>query len=291
VVGALVLLGHVSLRVGVAYALAYAPNGGGIAEHASPAPNADLQAVPIRVPVGPPTATLSVWMATPADAQSVRGTIVLLHGIRLDHRAMRGFASDFVSRGYRVLLLDLRGHGSSTGTHLGYGPLEARDVSQVLDSVGARHPLGRVFVLGHSYGGAVALNVAANDPRVEGVVAVSAFASLDRVVDDYERAYVPELEPWIPKSWLRAGMNDAAFLGGFDPASSPERAVSRSKTPLLLIHGMADTQIPPDHARSLARAALGEVKLLLLADETHDSVIFGARPDVSRHVLDWLELR
>jgi pimeloyl-ACP methyl ester carboxylesterase len=287
VLGCVILFAHAALRVGVAWALAYAPNGGGIGgtSRADPGPAEEAE---LRVVVGPPEATIAAYLRSPPTEGEVRGTIVLLHGIRLDHRALAGFAEDFAAHGYRAVLVDLRGHGASSGTHLTYGELEAGDVSRVLDVLGARMRLGPVFVFGHSYGGAVALHVAANDARVMGVVAVSTFASVRRVVSDYERAYLPGFEPWIPDSWLDDAVSDAASLADFDPEHSPERAAARIRAPLLLLHGGADTQVPPAHARILA-AAGNSAKLVLLPGETHDSVIARARPIVAANALSWFD--
>lgn len=270
----------------MAYALAYTPNGGGIGPSTPFRADTPPRAIDIRVAVGPPAATIAGWVLSPSDERDVRGTIVLLHGIRMDRLALLGFAREFVDHGYRSVLIDVRGHGESTGTHLTYGTVEARDVSQVLDAVETRFGRTPTFVFGHSYGGAVALHVAATDARVHAVVAVSAFASVRRVVTDYERKYVPALEPWIPESWLSAAVNDAADLAEFDPEQSPESAAARIRVPLLLIHGTGDTQVPPSHAQELAFAARDHAELLLLPGDTHDSVIAGSRSIVARRALE-----
>lgn len=284
--GFAILLAHVSFRASVAYALAYSPNGGGIGAARAFQADAPPRAIDIRVTVGPPAATIAGWVLSPTAEREVRGTIVLLHGIRMDRRALLGFAQEFADRGYRSVLLDLRGHGESTGNHLTYGTVEARDVSQVLDAVEARYGRTPAFVFGHSYGGAVALHVAATDARVQAVVTVSAFADLRRVVSDYERKYVPELEPWIPESWLSAAVNDAAELAEFDPEQSPANAAARIRVPLLLIHGTGDTQVPTSHARELAFAAHDRAELLLLPGDTHDSIVAGSRSVVAQRALE-----
>lgn len=286
VLGFAILFAHVSFRASVAYALAYSPNGGGIGASGPFRADTPPRALEIRVDVGPPNARIAGWVLVPPEEQEVRGTIVLLHGIRMDRRALLGFAQEFADRGYRSVLLDLRGHGESTGTHLTYGTVEARDVSQVLDTVETRYGRTPTFLFGHSYGGAVALHVAASDARVLGVVSVSAFASVRSVVNDYERRYVPELEPWIPESWLSAAVNDAAELAEFDPEQSPESAAARIRVPLLLIHGTRDTQVPPSHARALAFAARAPTELVLLPGDTHDSVISGSRSVVAHRALE-----
>ena len=52
--------------------------------------------------------------------------------------------------GYRAVLVDLRGHGRSTGKYLTYGVQEAQDISQVIDALEQQQLIaGEIGVLGH----------------------------------------------------------------------------------------------------------------------------------------------
>ena len=251
------LLIHVVFRASVAYAIAYAPNGGGL-ERAHPElgpPPAGARAVSVAAG----DATIAAWVLAPP---SPRATVVLLHGLRLDRRSLLPFAEKRHAAGYRAVLLDLPGHGESTGTHLGYGAPEARDVSQLLDAL---HVAGPVGVFGYSYGGAVALHLAARDPRVHAVLTVSTFATPRRAVSDYERRYFPA---WVPDRWVDDALGDAAWIGAFDPDVTP----TPSRASVVLMHGGADTQISPDNARTLARAVPG-ARLVVLPGQSHASML------------------
>ena len=115
-------------------------------------------------PVGPPTATLSVSIIEPKGGVPPRGTILVLHGIYARSITMLPQARALAYAGYRVALVDLRGHGRSTGDYLTYGVREARDVSQVIDAIeGQQLIAGRIGVLGISYWNSVVLQQAAPD--------------------------------------------------------------------------------------------------------------------------------
>ncbi len=77
--------------------------------------------------------------------------LVLVHGITESRRTWDPLVDRFGERGYRVIGLDLRGHGES-GLAAAYdlGSMAA-DVGAVLGAVGADRPL----LVGHSLGGAV----------------------------------------------------------------------------------------------------------------------------------------
>jgi len=99
--------------------------------------------------------------------------VVFVHGLPLDNLSsyFMTLAPD-VSKHARVLLYDLRGHGKSEQPPSGYtGEDMAADLAGILDALGE----ARVIVVGHSFGGYVALRYAADYPdRVRGLVLLDA---------------------------------------------------------------------------------------------------------------------
>jgi pimeloyl-ACP methyl ester carboxylesterase len=96
--------------------------------------------------------------------------VVLLHGLLMDARLNRGAARKLAGRGYRVVLLDLLGHGASDKpVHAAEYRLDvyAEQVVGLLDHVRA----DRAVVGGLSLGANVSLQVAAHHPeRVRGLI-------------------------------------------------------------------------------------------------------------------------
>ena len=76
-----------------------------------------------------------------------------------------------------MLAYDSRAHGESGGDACTYGFYEKKDLSRAIDRLGG----GPVLAFGISLGAAVALQSAADDPRIARVVAVSAFSDLRTV--------------------------------------------------------------------------------------------------------------
>ncbi|MCE7982642.1 MAG: alpha/beta hydrolase [Caldilinea sp. CFX5] len=91
---------------------------------------------------------LHYWISGPATGPLV----VFVHGATLDHRSFDAQLPPLVEAGYRVLTLDLRGHGASKpiGAEFTIGVL-AEDLLTILDQVGA----DQVALVGHSFGGYV----------------------------------------------------------------------------------------------------------------------------------------
>ena len=134
------------------------------------------------VKVGPPDATLSVSVVEPrGKSPSPRGTILVLHGILARSATMLPAAGALADSGYRAVLVDLRGHGRSTGEYMTFGLQEAKDLSQVIDALEQRGLVaGNVGVYGISYGATTSIHLAAVDCRVRAVVAVEPFATARR---------------------------------------------------------------------------------------------------------------
>lgn len=247
----------------------------------------------LRIEVGPPPATLSAWILDPKSEERAapRGTILLLHGIRDGKRSMLGLARTFAAAGWRAVALDLRGHGRSSGEWLTFGVTESSDLSKVADALEVRGLVaGGVGAFGHSYGGAVAIQWAAVDPRVKAVVAVAAFTSLREVVPRYLRRYLPLVGASISRARIDEVIERAGSLAGFDPsAASPLEAIARTRAPVLLVHGRDDRKIPCRHSEALHAAAGDRGRLILLDREGHDSIARDRTGLVARESAAWFE--
>jgi len=188
------------------------------------------------------------------DAKGVcRGTVLVMHGIRDQKTSMLGLAQELSSAGFRAVLIDLRGHGASTGKFLTYGFRDRFDQKMVIDQLTKVYgALGPVGIYGPSYGGAVALQTAALDSRIKAVVTVATFASLPAILPNYARRSTGLMPPqWFISSLLKR----AGRFAGFDPyATCNSRAIQRTRAHVLLIHGLADEHIYPDNSRQLFKA-------------------------------------
>jgi pimeloyl-ACP methyl ester carboxylesterase len=96
--------------------------------------------------------------------------LVFMHGILMDSNMNRRLAADLADRGFRVVLLDLPGHGlSDKPKRASFHRMDtyARHVVNLLDHLG----IDRAVIGGVSLGGNVSLLVAAQAPeRVQGLV-------------------------------------------------------------------------------------------------------------------------
>jgi len=217
--------------------------------------------------------TLRGWRCTTAVPR--RGTIVYLHGVADNRGSASGIIQRFLQRGFDVVAYDSRAHGDSGGDACTYGFFEKQDLRRVVDTVA-----GPILLIGSSLGGAVALQEAADDPRVRAVVAAETFSDLRTVATDRASGYFPG--PIIDRAFAVAEMQGQFHVD----AVSPERAASRITAPVLLIHGDADVDTPPAHSERVYAALRGPKRLILVPGARHNGSL---TPPVWREVENWLD--
>jgi pimeloyl-ACP methyl ester carboxylesterase len=163
--------------------------------------------------------------------------VLLVHGMRCDHRHMAPLF-DHLRETRRVVSVDLRGHGASDAPADGYtNEVMAGDLLWLCEQLGIRRPIA----IGHSFGGSLALHIAAAHPD-----ALRGLVLLD--------------------SGVRTTAEKEAELGRVIAEASPadsqaffvERLFGRDDDPALQaqIVDVMGTSVPDHAARALGRAVL-----------------------------------
>ncbi|MBX3584526.1 MAG: alpha/beta hydrolase [Rhizobiaceae bacterium] len=142
--------------------------------------------------------------------------IVLVHGWCCDRSFFHPQVEYFSNAGYRILAVDLRGHGESDAPPGSYGmQVFADDVAWSAREIGVKDPV----IVGHSMGGVVAFDVAARYPDlISGVVmidssVVRSIAAL-RAIDGLCDALAGPDRVRIAREYV----HNALFIATDDPA-------------------------------------------------------------------------
>lgn len=97
------------------------------------------------------------------------GILVCIHGFSLSSRAFSRFAQVMAPRGFMVITINMRGFGTNLFSK-GFDRFDpwacVDDIRLVLGALRRDNPGVPVFLLGESSGGAVAISVAAKDPKL-----------------------------------------------------------------------------------------------------------------------------
>jgi pimeloyl-ACP methyl ester carboxylesterase len=207
-----------------------------------------------------------------------------LHGYGLAQFAMAPWALRLAQEGWRCVLVDLRGHGKSTGRRVFFGVQETHDLSQLLDELARqRRLIEPVASIGESFGAALSLRWKAADPRVQMAVAIAPYASLSNALLNICHDYAG----WVPQAILRAGLKKVPDVLKVPPAELDTTTVlTRQPVTALFIAGAEDSIAPVTDVKQLYSLAPGS-ELVVVPDATHEAVTYFF-DDLVPPILKWL---
>jgi pimeloyl-ACP methyl ester carboxylesterase len=225
------------------------------------------------------TGKTNIWTAAP------HGTVILLHGYGLAQFSMTPWALRLAEEGWRCVLVDLRGHGKSTGKRIYFGIQEVHDLSQLLDQMALDGRLKKpVAVVGESYGAVMALRWKMVEPRVGPVVAIAPYANLSNAVMNLRQEYAA----WLPKTLVKSGLNQLpVVLGVAANELDTTTEMTRSQVGALFVAGGEDEIMPKADVEQLYKLAAQRSKLIIVPDATHETVTY-YMGDLAPPVLTWL---
>lgn len=205
------------------------------------------------------------WPAQRADAPA----ILYLHGVRWNLTGQLFRIEQLHAMGYSVLAVDYRGFGQSRGDL----PSEAtvyEDAQVAWERFAQLQPdRNKRLIFGHSLGGAVAVELAAELSRqaqkdgspsaARGLILESTFTSLGDVA-----AVVADTA--LPVRWLLSQKFDSIDK------------IDQVGMPVLLVHGQDDRYVPPRFSQQLYEAAQQPKTLLLVPGASHNNSMSLAGP-------------
>ncbi|MBR5390112.1 MAG: alpha/beta fold hydrolase [Clostridia bacterium] len=210
-----------------------------------------------------------------------RGTVILCHGYHSSGAADFSCAMrPLFARGFQLLVIDQRAHLKSGGKWLTMGVKERRDVQSWADWVarqfGPEHP---IVLEGMSMGAATVL-MTADLPlpaSVRCIVADCGYTSPRAIFTAVigSRFPFPQLLLWGASPMCR-------LVAGFSIDGADARiSLARTKLPVLLIHGEADTFVPCAMSRENYAAAVGEKTLITVPGAAHGMSYLVDEPKVT----------
>lgn len=249
-----------------------------------------------------------------APTGTVRGRVAVVHGFG-EHGGRYGeLAHAFAAQGLEVHIVDLRGHGLSSGVRA-----LVRDVAETLNDVTTvlerlRASGGPVLGFGHSFGGALMVRAAQVRPDLVDAVAVTG-PYLKTALDDPPWLFgvvnvVSRVLPLvrgrpidasvvssIPAEVRRYRDDPLVDVGGVRLASVRElhalgprvlADAERLVTPTLIAHGGADRLSSPHGSRELRDSAgADDVTLIEVPGNEHDLLHDVASEQVLGTIVTW----
>jgi pimeloyl-ACP methyl ester carboxylesterase len=207
-------------------------------------------------------------------AATRRGTLVYLYGVGSNRTAGTGVIERFTARGFDVVAYDSRAHGESDGDICTYGYFEKQDLHRIIDTLEA----GPIVLLGSSMGAAIALQEAADDPRVSVVVAAEAYSDLRTVA--VERAPFILSDSTIEKAFRIAERRGNFIINDVDVV----KAARRISVPVLVIHGAADQDTVPSHSERIHAALSARKRYIPVPAARHNESLNRVWKDIEQWI-------
>jgi alpha-beta hydrolase superfamily lysophospholipase len=199
---------------------------------------------------GQPVRLHGLWVPHESfDARTDAPVLLYLHGARWNVTGSAFRMRRMQALGFSVLGVDYRGFGQSTH-ELPSETLAAEDARAAWDWLGQQYPDRPRYIFGHSLGGAIAIELAAQVPDETGTLVEGTFSSIPDVVSTFKWG-------WLPVSPLITQRFEAV------------KRVPHIGSPLLVVHGSQDRLISPELGRKLFDAATEPKAFVLVEGGSH----------------------
>ena len=229
---------------------------------------------------GPDGMTIKGWYG---EGKPGHGAVMLLHGIRGDRRKAVNRAQFLQEDGFGVLLIDLQGHGESSGKVITFGYREAQSAAVALDYLKKRNPQERIGVIGASLGGASAL-LGDGPLQADALILESVFATIEEAHTNRLNALgFPGRLATPIIIWqlsLRLGIRASQLR--------PIERVPLIKCPVLIMGGRDDKWTPMAETQRMFEAAPEPKELWLVDGARHTDLYKVAGKEYERRVLGFL---
>jgi len=189
----------------------------------------------------------------PAENPSDR-YLLYLHGSALNIGANITHARRFHQMGFSVFLISYRGYGKSDGSF----PTEAQvyaDAQAAWTYMVEQKGIDpkAIFIYGHSLGGAVAIQLALNNPAAGGLIVEAAFTSIADMARRIPKYRIFPLELIVHERF-----------------ESIEK-VGRLQAPVLYIHGTDDKLVPSEMSSELYKRTASSKQLKFIPGGGHNN--------------------
>lgn len=216
---------------------------------------------------------LHAWMQLSLKATSNRW-VLLLHGYRSDREILQTRRRFFVRRGYHVLLLHFRGHGSSEAARISYGFNERKDVNAAMAFIRSVHPNQpvQIGIDGISMGAAAAAYaVAYGSANPDWVILESCYDNISQALANRLGAHIFSPFVWMIARPLKFAGEHVFQLPMKD--LNPTKALEKIHCPVLVLAGDFEKVLKPAEVRHLYQSIPEPKRLVFFPGAAHEDLL------------------
>ncbi len=263
------------------------------------------------------------WLVDEKSGRTVPPTVFIAHGYAEHCGRYRDLARALNNAGFNAIGIDHRGHGESEGSRADVPRFEIfceELLSLIHEETGSRsRRKGKVILLGHSMGGAIAASFACRyQDELDGLILSGAAIRNEggaspalRLIARILGSVAPQLpvkpfdadgiskdpavvaaykaDPLVYTGGMKARMGrEMLRVSGL----TGEKELSGIRIPLLIMHGGSDRLVDPECSRLLERAAGSADKTLMVFEGLfHEIFNEPEKEEVYKTTIQWLEKR
>jgi uncharacterized protein len=220
------------------------------------------------IPVGANGDQLHAWWAPSANPQAP--VMLYLHGARWNLSGSAGRIARWRDLGFSVLAIDYRGFGQSTDVPPSE-QLSYEDAQAAYAYLGKLAPGKRRFIVGHSLGGAIAVDLAVRNPDAAGLVIEATFTSVREMIATQRWWYTP-----------------VTFLltQEFDSRAK----IGLLKMPVMVVHGTEDRIVPYEMGEALYELAPQPKRFIRVEGGSHHNLSAAAFDEYRRTLAELFQV-
>lgn len=215
--------------------------------------------IPLQPDFGYNIYVFVIYNKTPSEH-----TVILSHGVTCRSELMFRYLKIFLDMGYNVLFMDHRCHGRTGGDVVSYGYFEKYDLVKAV-CWAKEHFSGRVGLHGESMGAGISMQ-AAELTDVDFLVEDCGYSSFGEEIHHNLKStpFTCDVVHYLPSRLL------VKLRGGYDiEAISPVMSMTKTKMPVLIIHGKKDSYVPYSMGEKIFNAIPHDKKHMYAPEAEH----------------------
>ncbi len=186
---------------------------------------------------------------------------------------------------YDVFMFDFRGHGKSSGL-FSWISNEGKDLKTVLCYIEGKYK--KTGMIAFSLGASIAINVLAQDKRVDSLICVSAASDPDKI--DYHFWNLDLKGDLTYTLFTLDGLKGRGFRPGafWRKKQKPIDNIDKINIPVCYIHGEKDWVVKPWHSKILFEKTQTKKKIVIIKNGSHAEYLMkDSEEEFVREIRSW----
>ena len=190
--------------------------------------------------------------------------IIMFHGYRSSYKDFSCAFQYYHELGFDMIVVDQRSHGLSEGKIISYGVKERYDVVSWLEYAKERFGSEFAYYLdGISMGASTVMMASDIVNGVNGIIADCGYTSPKEIIIQVAKGM------HVPKVFVHPVGLIARIFGGFNYKYSAKDSLSKTKVPVIFIHGLSDDFVPSYMTDENYDACTSKKTKVLVENATH----------------------